>query len=409
MNVQQNIETVRGFRDILPPLSIKRQKVLDIIRKYFTRYGFLPIDTPTVEYDALLKGDNEEDSAVSDRFRLKDRGNRDLSLRFEFTVQLSRILKENPTLKLPLRRWQIGNVFRDEPIGQGRYREFTQCDADIIGDANIQADAECVALAASILNELGISHKILVNNRKLLNEICADLGISNVQEVLREVDKIQKIGEMEVKINLAKILEKEKIIRLFEMLGKNLTTLIKAGYEGAKEIKELQKYCSYYSIKAEFSPSLVRGFGYYTGSIFEIKEKTSETEITIAAGGRYDKKVGKYINRDLPAVGISFGLDRVEEIADIKVKNTTILIISIEKDEEAIFLAEKLRKEDIPIILQFGKISKGLEYANALALPYVLFLGADEVKAKKYKIRDMKSGKEEMLGIQELIKKLSSR
>jgi len=403
------IETVRGFRDILPPLSIKRQKVLEVIRKYFTLYGFLPIDTPLIEYDELLKGDNENDSAVSERFRLKDRGERNLGLRYEFTVQLSRILKENPNIKLPFKRWQIGSNFRDEPTGPGRYREFIQCDADSIGDPSIQADAECLALASSILNELGIQYKILINNRKLVNEICADLGIDNVPDVLKEIDKLDKSGAIEVKINLVKYVDKEKIVRLFEMLEKNLTDLVKAGYEGAKEIKELQKYCKMYSLKPEFSPSLVRGLSYYTGSVFEIKEKTGKTSNTIASGGRYNKKVGKYLGKEIPAVGISFGLDRIEEIADIKVINTTVLMISIEKDQEAISLAEKLRKENIPIILQFGKISKGLEYANALALPYVLFLGADEVKAKKYKIRDMKSGKEEMVGIQDLMKKLAPK
>jgi len=192
MDNQKKIETVRGFRDILPPLSLKRQKVLEIIKKKYELYGFLPIDTPTLEYDDLLKGDNEQDSAVSDRFRLRDRGDRELGLRFEFTFQLSRILKENPTLKLPFKRWQIGNVFRDEPVGPERFREFTQCDADILGDPSIQADAECLALAVAILDELAIKYKIIINNRKLLNEICADLQIENVQEVLREIDKLDK-------------------------------------------------------------------------------------------------------------------------------------------------------------------------------------------------------------------------
>ena len=161
------IELVKGFRDILPLESLKRQKVKEVIEKNFKLFGFMPIETPTIEYEKLAKGDNEKDSAVSDMFKLKDRGNRELALRYEFTFQLQRVFKENPNIKLPFRRFQIGNVFRDEPIEKDRYREFVQCDADIIGEENVIAEAECLGLADSICKELNIKYKLKINSRKL--------------------------------------------------------------------------------------------------------------------------------------------------------------------------------------------------------------------------------------------------
>src|SRR3989344_2105449 len=165
------IEKVKGFRDIFAPQSLQREKIIGIIKEKAKLFGFMPVETPTVEYDELLKGENENDEAVSDRFRLKDKGDRDLGLRFEFTFQLPRIFKEFPNMKLPWRRYQFGNIFRDEPLRPNRYREFSQFDADIIGDGTIKADAECLAFASAVLKELKIKAEIRVNNRELLNSI----------------------------------------------------------------------------------------------------------------------------------------------------------------------------------------------------------------------------------------------
>ena len=148
------MEKVKGFRDIFVPQSIRREKIIEIMRRNAKLFGFMPLETPTIEYENILKGDNETDEAVSDRFKLKDKGDRDLGLRFEFTFQLSRILKEFPNVKMPWRRYQVGNVFRDEPLRPDRFREFTQFDVDIIGDESVSADAECLAFAKSVLDEL---------------------------------------------------------------------------------------------------------------------------------------------------------------------------------------------------------------------------------------------------------------
>ncbi|MBU0962288.1 MAG: histidine--tRNA ligase [Nanoarchaeota archaeon] len=396
------IETVKGFRDILSKEALKRNYIKKLIEEKFSLYGFLPIETPTIEYEELLKTSN--DDVVSDIFKLQDKGQRKLALRYEFTGQLARLLKENPTLKLPFKRYQIGNVFRDEPAKPGRYREFTQCDVDIIGDSNINSDAECLALANDIFSELKIKVEIKINNRKLLNSIIKSLNINETNLIIREIDKLDKLTIQEVKANISKITNKTD--KLFSFFTKDIDYFVKNKFEGASELKELMNICKNYKIKLKFYPNLARGFSYYTGNVFEIIN--DKYKFTIAAGGRYDKVVGKYLNREIPAVGISFGLDRISEIAKIDIKPIKVLIISIAEDKKSIELVNQLRKSKITTTIMFGKISKALEYANSYNIEYTIFIGKEEIKKKKFKLRDMKTGKEQFLTLTNLIKKLKS-
>jgi histidyl-tRNA synthetase len=401
------IETVKGFQDFLPPESLKREAIKRIIEKWYRLHGFVPIETPVVEFDELMKGESmDEDEAVSDRFRLKDRAGRNLGLRYEFTFQLSRIIKQNPNMKLPFRRYQIGNVFRDEPTGPGRFRQFTQCDADIIGDNSIDSDIDCVSLISDILKELGIEAEVYVNNRKLIYAIIESVEIQQKEKVMRELDKLNKIGEDNVKANLKKYADANQIITLFKLLQKPLDFFIENAFDGAKELDVLIEKGSKNDVKIVFSPFMIRGLGYYTGNIFEVR--VGENGASIAAGGRYDKVVGKYLGREVPAVGISFGLERITELADIEVPKTPVVqIISIGQDSECNKLIRKLRKEGIRCIINNDKVGKALEYANATDIPYVLLVGSEEIAKKKYKLKNMKSGNEEMLTDKQLIKKLS--
>ena len=386
------IETVKGFRDIIYPESLKRQKIKQIIEKNFKLFGFIPIETPTIEYEEIAKGINEKDEAVSEMFKLKDRGERELALRYEFTFQLKRLFKENPNIKFPFRRYEIGTVFRDEPLTKDRYREFIQCDADIIGDSGIGADAECLALADKICKETGIKYELKVNNRKLLNSILNRLEIDDKTNVLRELDKLEKIGEDEVKRNLTKFAEKMQILDLFKILNNNINYFVKEKFEGAKELKELINLLKSYKIKARFTPFLLRGFAYYTGNIFEAYN--SEIKGSLFAGGRFDNLVGEYINRQIPAVGISFG--RILDYPKINIEPTKCILISINQNKKTIKLMNELRNKNISCFMM-EKISKALEYANSMLIPFVIFIGADEVKKKKLKIKNMVSGKESLV------------
>ena len=392
------ISRVKGFRDIFAPQSVKREKIIGIMQEKAKLFGFMPVETPTVEYDEILKGDNENDEAVSDRFKLKDKGNRDLGLRFEFTVQLSRILKEFPNVKLPWRRYQVGNVFRDEPLRPDRYREFSQFDADIIGDASVNADAECLAFASAVLKELGIKCEIKVNNRKLLNSILEKSGISkNEQQILREIDKLDKLPKKEVEQNLKKIISSDSVKKIMFFFDKDLNFFLKNKFKGADEIKELEKLGKLYGFKIKFFPTLMRGFSYYTGNAWEIWSK--DKNASLAGGGRYNDKVGKYVGRQIPAVGISFGTLIDYDGIDIMDKATEFLVISLNQDKEAIKLAQKLREKGKSCIIFYGKPSKALEYANAHFIQNAIFIGEREIKAKKFKVKNLRSGKENVLKI----------
>jgi len=407
----QEIDTVKGFQDFLHIESLKRDAIKKVIEKKFRLYGFSPIETPIIEYEELMKKPQEqkeqEDEAVSDRFRLKDRGGRDLGLRYEFTFQLARIIKQNPNLRFPFRRYQIGEVFRDEPVGKNRFRQFTQCDADIIGDTTIHADAEILALFSDILKDLKIKNEIRVNNRKLINSLIESVEISFINETLKEIDKIDKVGVDQAKSNLRKYASPNQIVTLFKLLEKDLAFFKENAFPGVEELEQLIKGCKTYNLKINFSPFLVRGLSYYTGNIFEIIESDSFPSHTIAGGGRYDKTVGKYLPREVPAVGCSFGLERLTSIAKIEIEQIPkALIISLEQDRESIKLAKLLREKNISCYIDFGKLSRALEYANALAIPYVILAGKQEIEKNKFKLKDMKSGEEKLLTDAQIIRKL---
>ena len=195
-------ETVKGFRDYTGEEAEKRTEVKKVIEAAFEQYGFEPAETPIIEYEQFVRGENKEDEAVSDIFKLQDKGKRELALRYEFTFQLKRLMKNK---KLPYKRYQIGEVFRDEPVSSNRLRQFIQCDVDVVG-STVKDEAEILALSSEIFNKLGIEPIILINNRALLNEILDDNKIkeSDRLQVLREIDKYDKIGESQVKINLKK-------------------------------------------------------------------------------------------------------------------------------------------------------------------------------------------------------------
>lgn len=410
----KEVGTVKGFQDYLPPESLKRAKLKKVAEKWFKRYGFVPIETPVVEFDELIKGDalpaEGEDEAVSDRFRLQDRGGRNLGLRYEFTFQLARIFKENPNIKLPFKRYQIGSVFRDEPIRVGRTREFTQCDIDVVGDASVNAEAECLAVVSDILKELKIKdYEIQVNNRKLLQAIIESVQIYRVKQVMRELDKLEKVGQDAVKAELRKVADTNQIVTLFKLLEKDLEFFKKNAFAGAEELEALESACKFYGLKLKINPTMTRGFSYYTGNVFEF---LTSKKSAVIGGGRYDRSVGKFVGREIPAVGISFSLEALmglfkEEFDALKVDALPkCLVISLDQDKTAVKIASLLRRAGVSCSIDFRKPGKALEYANALAIPYVVFVGGDEVKAKKFKLKNMQSGAEKLLSEKQIVKSL---
>ncbi|MGV8152287.1 MAG: histidine--tRNA ligase [Candidatus Nanoarchaeia archaeon] len=385
------MEPIKGFSDYTGEEAIKRAQIKKIIEETFESYGFEPAETPVIEPLEFVKGSNSNDEAISDIYKLKDKGERNLALRYEFTFQLKRIANNK---KLPYKRYQIGYVFRDEPITGNRVRQITQCDVDIVG-STIKDEAEILKVFSDVLTKLGIKFVININNRKLLNEILDELKIKqeDKENVIREIDKLDKLSEKEVKENLKKY-NAEPALEIFKKPEKYFEK-----YPSYSEIKELKEYCKMYSVEVNFSSFLARGLSYYTGTVYEIK--TKEIKETICGGG-------SYIVNGLASTGLSASIERLSILTKIDSKSKTVLVLSLEQDKKAIELADKLRKQNMPCIFQSSKPSKALEYANSYKIPYVIFVGSEEVKKKKFKIKDMNTGKETYVPEKDIAKSLKN-
>jgi histidyl-tRNA synthetase len=384
------METVKGFNDYTGEEARKRAEIRKILVDTFEKYGFEPAETPIVEYKEFVQGENKQDESVSDIFKLKDRGERDLALRYEFTFQLKRLMQNK---KLPYKRYQIGEVFRDEPVSANRFRQIVQCDIDVIG-SKIKDEAEILALSKDVFDKLGVKFKIYFNNRKLLNEILEKENIKEKDKinVIKEIDKLGKLPEKEIKENLKK-LGGEKVLEIFKKPEKYFEK-----YVSYSEIKEFEETIKNYGLEkyVEFSPSLSRGLSYYNGSVFEIK--TDKMKETICGGGSYEFN-------GVQCTGIAFGLDRLSILTNIKPKNNSVLVVSLNEDKQSIKIANILRGRGDSVSIFYGKPSKALEYANSYNIKQVIFVGAEEVKKKNFKVKDMVTGKEKILTLEKRTKK----
>jgi len=381
-------DLVKGFKDYLGEEAQKKAEIRKVLVSTFERYGFEPAETPIVEYEEFVKGENTDDEAVSDIFKLQDKGKRKLALRYELTFPLKRIMQNQ---KLPFKRYQIGPVFRDEPVTTNRFRQFIQCDVDI-GGATIKDEAEILAVTNEILTKIGIQPIILINNRKLMNEILDEAKIKpkDKNQVLREIDKYDKLPEDQIKKNLKKY-KADKIIDWIKQ-GEDFFNK----FPSYKEIISLKEYCKLYKIKVLFAPTMVRGLSYYNRTVFEIKAKGIRE--TITAGG-------SYMFNKVQFTGISFGLERLAQLVKLKSTKPKIIIISLNEDKMAIGVAQELRAKEKKVTIYYGKPSKGLAYANSKNFDQVIFIGAKEVKQKKVKVRDLETGKEKLMTIQKVTKK----
>ncbi len=426
------LSTPRGTRDFPPEEKIVRDKVINQIKNIFERYGYSPLETPTFEKIEVLDIKNnagESSDIVSEIYRFKDQGDRELGLRYEFTFALARFVGQNPQLKFPFKRYQIGPVFRDGPIKSGRYREFYQCDVDVVGSDFGLVDAELLAIVKDVFFSLDLDITIEVNNRKLLNEIIAFCKIPEQQatDVIITIDKLKKIGLENVKKELVnKNISSEKITKLLDVLkqtqdGNNqqkLKTLKEVLGEttSIKETNDFFKYLKMFNVDFIFTPTLARGLGYYTGPIFEafLKDETIMSG-SLVGGGRWDNMIKKYTNNiNTPAVGLSFGIEPILDIIikrDGLAKKTTanLLIIPIGNViEKAIEITQDLRNKGKKVVVDLNKrnISKNIEYADKLGIPFVGFLGEYEIKENKIKLKNLSTGEENLLNVKEIYDKI---
>lgn len=275
--------TPKGFRDILPELAKKRREVINTIANVLEESGFVPVETPTIEFAETLKGKYGEDEKLI--YEFTDRGERDLALRYDLTVPLARFVASNLDLiqKDPFRRYQIGQVFRGEKPQKGRWREFTQFDFDSVGSSDSAEDARVIETLCKCMDKLGVAnYKVLINDRSVFSGINPD--------TIRLLDKLNKLGREEIE----------------KQIGKEVLEKI----EQTKPTETIQKILdSVNNSKVQFSSTLARGLDYYTGMIFEVE--VGDYGISVAGGGRYDNLIGMFANKQIPAVGGSFGLDRL--------------------------------------------------------------------------------------------------
>ncbi|MGB9719614.1 MAG: histidine--tRNA ligase [Candidatus Anstonellales archaeon] len=410
------METPTGMRDFAPKEMLIRKWVVEKIEEKFKLYGFRPLDTPAMEFlDVLTAKSGEE--IERQIFRIKDEN---IGLIFDLTVPLARFVASNLELPKPFKRYAIAKVWRNEEAQKGRYREFMQADVDIVGTKSMRAEGELLNLTYDVLKELGFelkNAKFLLNNRKILNGLAESWGIKEAvrDDVFRSLDKMDKIGEKGVAQELeAKVGRKktEEIIKSLKVGGSNREKLEfakKYSKEGSGELEEILRYFP----KAEIDLFLVRGLAYYTGPIFEVK--LSQEIGSVAAGGRYDGLIGLYGSNDF-ATGISFGVERLVYLIDKKVgknvrETTTKIFVANVKPEfysYALEVADELRKAGIcaEVDLNERNLRKQMEYVNALKIPYAAIVGEKEKKEGKITLRNMETGKEEILSIREALRKV---
>ena len=429
--------TLSGFMELLPQKQAQMERMMQTLRETYELYGFYPLDTPVLEASEVLlaKGGGETEKQIY-RFQ---KGDTDLALRFDLTVPLAKYVAKNyGNLSFPFRRYQIGKVYRGERAQKGRYREFYQCDIDIIGDGELDIinDAEIPSIIYDIFTNLGFEDfTIRINNRKILNGLFEEIGQKEQsEEILRIIDKIEKIGKEAVVEEFEKIgVNSEQINKIIEFIeiegttNEKLEKLEKLNIEnetykqGVKELKEVIKNIKIFGVPEKnfkVDLTIARGLDYYTGTVYETFLNEYREIGSVCSGGRYENLAEYYTNKKLPGVGVSIGLTRLfyklNELNIIKATKRAVaevlIIPMLENLTEPIKLATKLRKMGIntEIFLNNKKLKAKFKYADKLEIPYVVVIGEDEVKENKVTIKNMKTGEEEKIANDEveIIKRL---
>lgn len=413
-------EVLKGTKDTLPSEQIVLNSIIDTIRENFERYGFRPFDTPVIEYrDTLTNKYDEDAEIVQEIFNVKDRGGRDLGLRYDLTIPLCRFIAGKKQLKLPFKRYQIGKVFRDGPIKPGRLREFTQCDADVVGVKGEEIEAETLKMFYDTYLQIGIDAILEINNNKILRGAFMQNGYSTEEDLsslILSVDKLKKIGEEGV---LGEIKEKgydvKKAKEAIKILSsKDFKEIRKAAknnilLEGISELEKLTRLLEKAEVKLRINFSMSRGLNYYTGNIWEMYERNEKIKSSIGSGGRYDKGIGNYIGdgKEYPAMGVSFGLVPISECLlleseSLKEGVSEILVAPLDEKlfEKALEIATRLRKEGKNTEISYDyKLKKAFDYAEYMGIHEIAILGEKDLEEGVYTLKNLKTKKEKKVSL----------
>jgi histidyl-tRNA synthetase len=415
----------KGMRDFLPQELIKREYVFNIVREVFHLYGFEPLQTPVLELRETLMGKYGEDAEKLIFNAQHPGGKEELALRYDLTVPLARVVGQYPNaISLPFKRYQLAPVWRGERPQRGRYREFYQCDADIVGVAGMNADAEIVSLIVTALKRLGFQQfRVKINSRRLLTAIGQFAGVEgdHLANLYRSIDKFDKIGADGVRAELEQRgLPAEVTARIMELITLDqpglqkldyLADVLKASPEAEAGLRELRELIDYLEMAAvdpacyEFDFTMVRGLGYYTGPIFETVI-TEPNLGSVTGGGRYDELVGLFRGEPLPTTGTSLGIERIIDLMEIlnlypphiggTVVDVFVTVFNEATRPAATRLAADLRAAGVrtELYLQDKNLGKQMSYADRKGIPVVAIVGEDEIAAGTVKLKRLRDGQE---------------
>ncbi len=404
--------TLKGFRDFLPDIERKRQYLINALKEVFELYGFEPLETPALELDEILTG-KYGDEGEKLMYRFIDAGGRKVAMRYDQTVPLARVVGQyKNSLPIPFKRYQMQTVWRAENTQRGRFREFLQCDADIVGSDSALSDAELIVVAIKSLERLGFTKfKVLINDRNIFsNLVNKNLAAQEkLSSIVRSIDKLKKIGKEKVVDEIAqKGFSSEEAESLFSSVELA---------EKTERIEEIFGLLSRFNISEEkykFEPTLARGLDYYTGLIFEVEIEGYDAG-SILGGGRYDNLVGTFSNQLIPAVGFAFGFDRTMEALEVlnlfpdavKVPATKVLVTVFNNEtlSESINTANYLRENGINTELYENptdKLDKQLKFADKKGLRFAVIIGPEELKSGTYMLKDLRMGRQEAVKKEDL-------
>lgn len=422
---KMDYQNVKGTQDYLPGQEVLRRNIRHTLEDTFILYGCKPLETPILNYTKLMASKYAGGAEIlKEMYTLTDRGERDLALRYDLTIPFAKVIAMNPQLSMPFKRYEIGKVFRDGPIKAGRFREFTQCDVDVVGIESQSAEAELMMMTIDAFNKLNIEMVIQFNNRKLLAGLLQYFKVPQlkINSVILILDKMEKIDQVTLLKELKELEEHTLLPSTIELIKQFLNAnptiayfekyreeneLIKQGYE---ELIELQDYLQVLNVgeSCVFNPFLARGLEIYTGTIYELFLKDGVIKSSIGGGGRYDNAIGGLIGSEekFSTVGISFGLDVIytameqrENSADQALVD--IFIIPLNTEKEALRLAWQLRQQGnrVEVELSGKKLRKAMEKANRENIRKVIILGENEIHTKRYEMKDMQTGTVEQFEI----------
>lgn len=417
-----NTQNLKGVTDYYGKEQLIRNKIINTLKQTFENYGYSPLDSSVLyNYDVLAYKYQDGAEILNEIYTLRDQGDRKLGLRYDLTIPFCKVISNEKELRLPFRRYEIGKVFRNGPVKLGRCREFYQCDIDIVGIDGIDIEIEQMLLVINVFNKLGIDIVIKWNNRKLMSSLIKYIGISETQvdSVIGAIDKLEKLTKSELikefeRINIDS-LTVEKLLDIFTKdidYYNNLFIDDSLYQEALSEINELNDKLRQLNIqdKTKFTPTLARGLSIYTGTVFEFYDKDLRLTCSLGGGGRYNKIITDFISdgNTYPAVGLSFGLEPIYTILkeDLEKENLiNVYIIPMETELECLKLAETLRQNNINVLVELNKrkVKKCFEYANKENIKYVIIVGSNEIESNCYSIKDMTTGEQYNMNVEELL------